>query len=70
MERADKPNRGALDQLAKVVTLAEETGLYLDVTGLACYHKKNIPDWFDALAEEDRWKAQAVFLGGGGEDLC
>lgn len=58
---ADKPNPAALKQLRKLVKLAEETGLYLDVTGLACYHKQNIPDWYDKLSEQDRWAAQAVF---------
>jgi aryl-phospho-beta-D-glucosidase BglC (GH1 family) len=34
METADQPNRANLDRLANLVKLAEETGLYLDVTGL------------------------------------
>ncbi len=57
----DKPNAAALAQLAKLVQLAETTGLYLDVTGLACYHKQNIPTWFDKLTEPERWAAQATF---------
>lgn len=61
MAAADKPNDAALQQLKKLVRLAEDIGLYLDVTGLACYHKKNIPDWYDGLNESDRWAAQAVF---------
>ncbi|QDT11745.1 cellulase family glycosylhydrolase [Planctomycetes bacterium K23_9] len=56
-----EPNQAALAQLSKLVQLAETTGLYLDITGLACYHKQNIPDWLDQLSEQDRWKAQAVF---------
>ena len=61
MDAPRKPNASALKQLDKVVKLAEETGLYLDVTGLACYHKKNIPDWYDNLSEQDRWAVQASF---------
>ena len=61
MDAADRPNVAALEQLGKLVQLAEETGLYLDVTGLACYHKKNIPAWYDALGEQDRWAVQAAF---------
>jgi len=61
MDAADKPNVTSLQQLAKLVKLAEETGLYLDITGLACYHKANIPEWYDALSEADRWTAQAKF---------
>lgn len=61
LEAPDTPNDAALKQLAKLIQLAEDTGLYLDVTGLACYHKANIPEWYDKLTEQDRWKAQAVF---------
>jgi len=61
MDARDTPNAAALAQLKKLVQLAEDTGLYLDVTGLACYHKKNIPPWYDDLAETDRWSVQATF---------
>jgi len=61
LDAADKPNPANLERLAKLVKLAEETGLYLDVTGLGCYHKKDVPAWFNALAESDRWDAQSVF---------
>jgi hypothetical protein len=61
MDGPDKPNTNALDQLAKLLMLAERTGLYLDLTGLGCYHKKDVPAWYDALSEEDRWSAQARF---------
>lgn len=61
LDAADKPNAKSLDQLARLVKLAEETGLYLDLTGLGCYHKKDVPAWYDALDESDRWAAQATF---------
>ena len=61
MKAADQPDEVALKQLAKLVGLAEDTGLYLDVTGLACYHEKNIPTWYDELAEQDRWAVQETF---------
>ncbi len=61
MDSPNTPNSAALEQLAKLVKLAETTGLYLDVTGLACYHKHNIPDWYDTLSEQERWAVQAVF---------
>lgn len=57
----DKPNAKALDRLERLVTHAESLGLYLDVTGLACYKKETIPDWYDKLSEKDRWRAQAAF---------
>ena len=61
METALKPNEKALDRLERLVTHAESLGLYLDITGLACYKKEHIPAWYDGLSEKDRWRAQAVF---------
>lgn len=55
------PNRQSLDQLAKLVALAERTGLYLDLTGLGCYHKQDVPAWYDALHEGGRWEVQSQF---------
>jgi hypothetical protein len=56
-----RPNARALAQLARLVALAEQTGLYLDITGLGCYHKRDVPKWYDALGEADRWDVQARF---------
>src|SRR5262245_21828412 len=61
MDTADKPNDKALRQLDRLLKLAEKQGLYLDLTGLGCYHKKDVPAWYDALNESDRWEAQAAF---------
>jgi hypothetical protein len=61
METTNRPNRAALGQLEKLVRLAETTGLHLDLTGLGCYHKADVPPWYDKLKEKERWRAQAVF---------
>ncbi|NLH14978.1 MAG: cellulase family glycosylhydrolase, partial [Phycisphaerae bacterium] len=61
LKSAQEPNDESLRQLARLVKLAEETGLYLDITGLGCYLKKEVPAWYDALSEGERWAAQAVF---------
>ena len=61
MESPSEPRPGSLDRLARLVDLAEETGLYLNLTGLGCYHKQDVPPWYDGLDEQDRWRAQAVF---------
>ena len=61
METADKPNSGALNQLGRLVELAEMTGLYLDITGLGCYHKKDVPGWYDSMDEAQRWSVQTLF---------
>jgi hypothetical protein len=56
-----RANEKALDRLVKLVQLAESNGLYLDITGLACYKKDRIPEWYDRLSEKERWRTQAVF---------
>ncbi len=61
MESETAPNEKALTKLAELVALAEKTELYLDLTGLGCYHKADVPAWYDALSEEQRWAAQANF---------
>jgi hypothetical protein len=61
METADTPNQKSLDQLARLLKLAERKELYLDLTGLGCYHKHDVPVWYDQLAEEERWEVQARF---------
>lgn len=61
MDATESPNQSSLQQLRKLLQLAESTGLYLNITGLACYHKANIPPWYDSLDEQARWNVQAVF---------
>jgi hypothetical protein len=61
MNGADTPNTNALHQLARLVRLAEDTGLHLDLTGLGCYRKADLPAWLDALSEAERWQVQARF---------
>lgn len=61
MKAADRPNERALKQLGRLVELAETAGLYLDITGLGCYHKKDVPGWYDAMDEAQRWRVQALF---------
>ncbi len=43
MTGTDQANQKSLDKLGELVRLAEELGLTLDVTGLACYHKADVP---------------------------
>lgn len=61
MDGPETPNERALNRLAKLVGLAERLRLFIDLTGLGCYHKKDVPAWYDALAEKGRWDAQARF---------
>lgn len=61
MESPTTPRQSELKQLRRLVELAQETGLHLNLTGLACYHKADVPAWYDALPESERWAAQATF---------
>ncbi|MHC4694450.1 MAG: alginate lyase family protein [Planctomycetota bacterium] len=61
MSTATKTNKASFAQLARLVKLAEQTGLYLDITGLGCYHKKDVPKWYDAMDEAERWNTQTIF---------
>lgn len=61
MKSATNTNPESLAQLARLVALAEQTGLYLDITGLGCYDKKDVPGWYNRLDEAERWAVQARF---------
>src|ERR1035437_1015498 len=61
MDAPDRPNASAVERLGQLVKLAEEKGLYLDVTGLACYRKQDVPAWYSSLGETERWEAQGRF---------
>jgi hypothetical protein len=56
-----KPNGRALDRLSQLLQMAERLRLYLDLTGLGCYHRGDVPAWYDQLSEQARWDAQACF---------
>ena len=61
MQSPSEPNGASLDQLGRLLKLGERERLYLDLTGLACYHKADVPDWYDGLSEPARWDVQARF---------
>ena len=61
MQEPNEPNEASLERLGRMVKLAERVGLYLDITGLGCYHKKDVPQWYDELTEQQRWDVQGRF---------
>jgi hypothetical protein len=61
MRGRNSPNTVALHQYKRLLRLAEETGLYLDITGLACYRPADVPKWYDGFDIGTRWTAQANF---------
>jgi hypothetical protein len=50
-----------IERLRKMLDLARDNGLYLDITGLGSYRLARVPAWYDALGEAERWDAQANF---------
>jgi hypothetical protein len=61
MDAPDRLNEHALECLARLAKLAEDTRLYLDLTGLGCYRKQEVPAWYSGLGERERWQVQARF---------
>ncbi len=61
MKSPDEADSENLKRLGELIRLAERSGLYLDLTGLGCYHKKDVPAWYDDLDEARRWQVQARF---------
>lgn len=56
-----EPNPAALERLARLLDLAEELDLRLDLTGLCAYRKADTPAWYADAPEAERWAAQARF---------
>lgn len=57
----DKADPHALDQLRRLLKIAENSDIHLKITGLACYKIKDRMAWYDSMDEQDRWKTQAFF---------
>jgi Cellulase (glycosyl hydrolase family 5) len=61
MVSPEKTNDESLKQLARLLKLGEKAGIYLDITGLGCYDKPDVPQWYNDLDEKKRWDVQARF---------
>ncbi|MFK7852247.1 MAG: cellulase family glycosylhydrolase [Akkermansiaceae bacterium] len=61
MKGPKSPHPGNLKRLKELLNLARDADLYLNLTGLNCFRKDRIPEWYTALDEAGRWQAQAVF---------
>src|SRR5580698_482505 len=55
MNSPTEPNQHSLEQLGRLVRLAQSNRLYLDITGLGCYRKDEVPEWYSSLGESPRW---------------
>jgi endo-1,4-beta-mannosidase len=61
MKSSQRADDAELERLERILDLARDVGLYLDLTGLGCYHLASVPAWYDKLTEPDRWQVQAQF---------
>ena len=61
MDAPGKPNVQNLARLSKVIDLAEELGIYLDITGLGTYRLRDVPSWYSNASEKAHWAMQAEF---------
>ena len=61
LQAVDKMNSEALERLRQLLKIAEKSGIYLQVTGLACYQIKDRLSWYDELDEAGRWRVQEFF---------
>jgi hypothetical protein len=57
----DKVDAKAIEQLGKLLKIAEESGIYLKITGLSCYTIKDRMKWYDEMDEQERWETQVFF---------
>ncbi len=60
----DRLDSTGLDRLSRLIETCARIGLRIDLTGLGCYHRRDVPPWYDALDETGRWEAQATFWRG------
>lgn len=61
MDAPGKPNEANLARIGKVAALAEDLGLYLDITSLGTYRAADVPAWYRNSPEKEHWAAQAQF---------
>jgi hypothetical protein len=61
LDAPGQANPRSLDQLKKLLEIAEQSGIHLKITGLACYQIDDRLPWYDSMDEQDRWKTQAFF---------
>jgi hypothetical protein len=54
-------NAQAVERLKHLLAIAEKSGIYLKITGLACYKMNSRMAWYDALDNEARWQTQELF---------
>lgn len=57
----DQVDPNAIARLRLLLRIAEKSGVYLHLTGLACYRISQRLAWYDAMDDESRWRTQEYF---------
>ncbi|HEX8855555.1 MAG TPA: cellulase family glycosylhydrolase [Thermoleophilaceae bacterium] len=60
-ESPTEANEHELARLASIVEIAEQEGLYLDISGNEVWLPASAPAWYGQLDEASRWDAQATY---------
>jgi len=61
MKSPTEPDEENLGRLRRLLALAEELDLYLDLTGLGCFRKEAAPLWYLDAPEKERWAMMGRF---------
>lgn len=61
LDKPDVASENGIAGIQRLLAIAEKTGIYLKITGLANYTIADRPEWYDKLTDDDRWRAQAFF---------
>lgn len=61
LDDASHCREATLCQLDRLLSLAMRCALRIHLVGLGCYHRADVPRWYDALPEPQRWDTQAFF---------
>lgn len=57
----NQANLDGIEQLRHLLRIAEQHGIRLQITGLACYQIKDRMPWYDELSDSERWDVQVFF---------
>ena len=61
MKSPDEVDQTQIQLLKNILNIGQKNGIYLKLTGLNCFRLDKIPEWYDKLSEQDRWKVHARF---------
>ena len=61
MATATRPRQATLTALRDLLTVAQDDGIYLDITGDLVWQPSRAPTWYERMPWQKRWQVQARF---------